>query len=153
MGRPTSSNARCIKGCQKIIEIAPEGIFTREDVSKWCKVSPKYGYQVITYGVTHGYIDVAKKDYENNTTYYQLRGAGKKWLTRRWVNGSVGSDEQEPSRAIVPVRNGEHGEEVNIRDTTRAAIEASERCIALLSQTPSERAKQRGVWNSPPTET
>ena len=149
MGRPTSSNARCIKGCQRIIDVAPEGIFTREDVSRWCEVSPKYGYQIITYGVTHGYIDVAKKDHENNTTYYQLRGAGKKWLTRRWGNGSLDSDDQESSGTDVPVCDGEHRQEDHVRGSASAAIAASKRCLALLSKTSSERAKQRRIWDSP----
>ena len=148
MGRPTSSNARCIKGCQKIIELKPEGLFTRAEVSEWCDVSLKYAYQVITYGVTHGYIDVAKKDYESSTTYYQLRGAGKKWLTMRWGNGSVGCDNQESSGADVQARDGEHREETHLRDSSAAAIEASKRCLALLSKTPSERAEQRRLWNS-----
>ena len=148
MGRPISSNARCLKGCQKILEVNPAGIFTREDVAGWCDVSMKYGYQIITYGVTQGYIDIAKKDYENNTTYYQLRGAGKKWLTRRWVNGSLDSDDQEPGRAIVPVRNGEHREETNIRDTTANAIKRSKQIYACMSAPASERAKFRRLWNS-----
>ena len=153
MGRPTSSNARCIKGCKKILDVKPRGMFTCEDVAVWCDVTRKYAYQVVTYGITQGYIDVAKKDQTNSTTYYQLRGASKKWLTRRWGNGSLDSHKQESSRADVQVCDGEHREEDHVRDSASAAIEASKRCLALLSQTPSERAKQRRIWNSTPLET
>jgi len=151
MGRPISSNARCIKGCQKIIDMKPEGLFTCEDVGNWCDVTRKYAYQVVTYGITHGYIDVAKKDYESSTTYYQLRGAGKKWLSRRWGSGSLDSDEQAPGGTNVPVCDGKPREETYLRDSAANAIEASKQCLALLSQTPSERAKQRRLWDSSST--
>ncbi len=147
MARPKSSNARCIKGCKLILELNPKEMFTSEDVARWCEVDSRYGYQIITYGVANGYLDIVKKDYENNKTYFAIRGAGRKWLTKRWVNASVDSNKQKPSRRILPVCNRKRGKEADIRDTTRAAIQASEQCIALLSKTPSERAEQRGVWN------
>jgi len=151
VGRPTSSNARCIRGCQTIIDKKPEGLFTRNDVSEWCGVSPKYAYQVITYGVTQGYIDIAKKDYESSITYYQLRGAGKKWLTRRWGNASVGSHEQEPSGADVQACDGEHRKETHVRDSSANAISKAKFLTSLLSKTPSERAKFRRLWDSSST--
>lgn len=151
MGRPTSSNARCIKGCQKIIDMKPDGLFTCEDVGNWCDVTRKYAYQVVTYGITHGYIDVAKKDYESSTTYYQLRGAGKKWLSRRWGSGSVDSDKQESSGTDVQVCDGKRREETHVRDSAANAISKAEFLVACLSKTPSERAKFRRLWNSSST--
>jgi hypothetical protein len=140
VARPVSSNARCIKGCNRILEVKPKGRFTCEDVAVWCDVSRKYGYQIVTYGISNGYIDVSKKDTENNVTYYELRGFSREWLTRSWGNGSLVSNEQASSGDVGSARERQHQQESHIRDTTRAAIKASEQCLALLSKKASKRA-------------
>jgi len=152
VARPVSSNARCIKGCNRILEVKPKGRFTCEDVAEWCDVSRKYGYQIVTYGISNGYIEVSKKDTENNVTYYELRGYSREWLTRRWGNGGVVSDEQAPSGDADSVCERQHQQKPDLRDTTRAAIKASEQCLALLSKKASERAEQRRLRDTSSTE-
>jgi hypothetical protein len=98
--------------------------------------------------MNNSHVRIVKKDNESATTFYEMEGFARKWVTRRWGNASVVSDEQASGRADVQVCDGEHRKKVDLRDTTRAAIKASEQCLALLSKKTSKRAERSWVRDS-----
>ena len=148
MARPKSSNAKCIKGFQVILDRKPKGVFTTEDVAEWCNVTRKFAYQIVAFGISNGYCEVVRRDKDGSFSYFQFNGSKREWLTRRWTSGSLDDNKQESSGADVQVCNGQHREENNIRDSAADAIQASKQFTSLLSKTPSERAEFRRLWRS-----